>query len=301
MVDPGEERPEGGRIVPGGELALGGLADVVAAAPAAAALSGTPRPAGTLPPTDMTYLDGRLMAFLSRAGSPSCDDYGQITITDTLASDPIKAMVQKLGSSFFTLSALQFDPYGGRKVLKGSLNLSPSIPLSVLKAGIASIFDSGYVDYFLQEFGGRFGITDETKPLDLTEPGIAKYLPGITELSSLTGRYTIPPDPYLFLLTLEVEERKVITFFFEEARKIKPELFPKFNYAPFTGGTSAGITNYAAHNFFLQELTTESGIIPFTTLLEIGKKHDIRGLAQYADRLEQFVEKLKNISASTPP
>ena len=42
-------------------------------------------------------------------------------------------------------------------------------------------------------------------------------------------------------------------------------------------------------------ITNATQILPFYELLEIGKDNGIKGLAEYADRLEKFKEKLRKI------
>lgn len=288
------------RILPGTELNIpdGALDDVVTEA----ARPQTAKRTNGFPKVDFTQLNKSLINFLHFNGNLGdyFDKYDKtrncnvaaIKIKNLLSDSTVEQVVQSLGHSFFKIDGLTFN----RGYLYGDLKLNTEIPLLSLKKGVASLLGDDIVDYFIREFGERIGITDETKPIDISKPEVQRYLPGLNKLLNLISSPYILRDPHLLLLTLDLEERTYATLFFNEAKKTDCDPFDRITEKVSQEQHSElPLFTYGLNSSDISKLTNNPQILPFTELLKIGKKYDIKELAQYADRLEKLCEYLRNI------
>ncbi len=286
---------EGSRIIQGGELGIeaGSLDEVVSqAAGTIQPASGTALPGG-LPPADMSLLNQSLVHFLQNVGTTL--DGHDVTVKTLIQDQSVLNAVSMVGHVYFSLHNLHYvKDFWNMPLLKGTLTHSPSIPLPVFKQCLSSFIGDDLVDYFLSEFGDRCGLEDETKPVDIANPAYQKYLPMVAALSALSGEYFIMKNPYLLLLNLDQEEREAFTFFFSEAQQAR--VHPFKGWKPIVPTFDQKIDDYGCtQSYIVDAFTHEPHILPFTELLRIGKKYGIGNIAQYAEKLEQFRERIANI------
>jgi hypothetical protein len=292
------------RIIQGGELGIGqgSLDDVVTDKPASGAevAAQAQRPKGAFPEVDMAYLNERLMNYLQNAAQGTSIDTsqekeGEVNVGSVVNDQAVHQIISALGNSFFRIQNPRYVEAKGRQFLAGDLVLNSEIPLKSLKKGITAMIGDEHVDYFLKEFGDRLGITDETKAIDTSRPELQIYLHGISQVQQVGGQYVFLRDPYLLLLTLEPEDRDYATLFFDEAREANAAPFNRDINPRTTEKGWVKVRDYAITQNDIQAITQEPQIVPFSELLRVGKKYDIKGLAEYADRLEKFRETLQNI------
>ena len=163
-----------------------------------------------------------------------------------------------------------------------------------MKKGIQSLVGKDSVDYFMEEFGDRLGITDETGTIELSNPELNRYLPFMGEIKNIEGRRIVRRDPNLLLLSLEPEDRKYISLFWNEVYKNKQAPFD-VDFQPTNKMGWVEVKEYALDSEDIARIVSRPQIVGFSELVNIGKKHRISGLASYADKLEQFREDLAMI------
>ncbi len=255
-----------------------------------------PSQTGAFPEVDTSKLNQSLYTFLKIRATPdkvtqSGGDFYLPTI-DCIKENTIETIVKSLGHSFFKLENLSYRNIGGKYYFIGDLKLNTQIPFDSLKNGIASLMGKDMVDYFLEEYGDRIGIVDQTKPFDISKPEIQEYLPGILPLKELSTKVFVMKNPYLLLLTLDLDERKNAALFFNYACDKGWSPFPS---PLFTSNRAIPIKEYAFSESDIANITTHPNIITFEQLLEVGKANKIKGLAACGDRLKKFNELLKGI------
>ena len=287
------------RIVQSGELEIAQSLDNVVDKPAsgAGATAQAKGPRGAFPTVDMAYLNKSLMDYLTHA-AVSTTGGQNMNIRNLVESEANLKILSSLGNSFFKMQNPKYFDYNSRIYLRCELVLNPELPLKALKKGIAQLMGDEYVEYFLQEFGDRFGAIDETKTIDATNPELQRYLPNVENILNMQGDYILMRDPFLLLLLLDPAEREYITLFFNEAKENNAHPFDKLKSLTLPDiqpSYSVEAEKYALKRDHIQRIIEQPQIIPLTELLRIGKKYDIRGLAEYADRLEKFREILNNI------
>ncbi len=280
------------RIIQGGELELeeGSLDEVVTESPQTESATQTTSTANGFPEVDMSFLNKTLLDYLNNIFSEDSMIYGASILN---GEDGSKA-VENMGAELFHLTDLKYlqveessYQFAG---LHGTLQLSQEITFQGFRKGLSGLFDSDTVDYFLEEFEELLGNSgDETRLINIKDYGIDRYLPAIGTLKQMEGSYRVAGQGgvgnyHLLLLTLPPEERQQIGLFFDEAQINK--------YGPFE---TTNRTYTISRDRDIENLTKEPTIIPVADLIRIGKKHQIRGLKQYIDRLAEFRDELTKI------
>lgn len=227
-------------------------------------------------------LDSKIPDLVSRIGSPAMET--KVSMLGTRAWG-----FTSLGYRKIDVTATSTEH---KQILEAELGITEKVSNNEFGTFLKAMLGEELYNHFLStDLAAAFGVNDPAQEITLNDPAIYEYFPDLQRLSSAHGSYLLPYDPYLFLLGLKPQHRRLLSAAFDRA--VQEKEFP-FTQGAKTYSTKGEISGYITTKESVEDLFNR-GLVETRTLLAAAKQAGITAIKPCLDDIAEFRQKIKAI------